>query len=117
MIRIWLIYIFNTFEFFERSDYASNESYLKNTSGINIDQSNSIRFETRRNKVTNFTEYYNLIYEYNNDCLKASLEYSKNYYSDRDLKPEDKLLFKIAIIPFANSYTSKAQSEWKKYFY
>ena len=102
---------FNTFEFFERSDYASNESYLKNTAGINIDQSNSIRFETRRNKVTNFTEYYNLIYEYSNDCLRASLEYNKNYYSDRDLKPEDNLLFKIAIIPFANSYTSKTTSE------
>ena len=108
---------FNNFEFFERSDFASNESYLKNTAGINIDESNSIKFETRRNKVTNFTEYYNLIYEYNNDCLRASLEYNKNYYSDRDLKPEDKLLFKIAIIPFASSYSSKISSEWKKYFY
>ena len=102
---------FNNFEFFERSDFASNESYLKNTTGINIDESNSIKFETRRNKVTNFTEYYNLIYEYNNDCLRASLEYNKNYYSDRDLKPEDKLLFKIAIIPFASSYSSKISSE------
>ena len=102
---------FNNFEFFERSDFASNESYMKNTTGINIDKSNSIKFETRRNKVTNFTEYYNLIYEYNNDCLKASLEYNKNYYSDRDLKPEDKLLFKIAIIPFASSYSSKISSE------
>ncbi len=95
---------FNTFEFFERSDFVSNESYFKNTTGFNIDQKNSIKFETRRNKVTNFTEYYNLIYEYKNDCLVASFEYNKNYYSDRDLKPEEKLLFKVAIIPFSNSY-------------
>ena len=87
---------FNTFEFFERSDNISNESYLINTAGINFDNRNSIKFQTRRNKVSNFTEYYNLIYEYQNDCLTASLEYNKNYYTDRDLQPEDKLFFKIS---------------------
>ena len=105
---------FNTFEFFERSDFVSNESYFKNTTGFNLDQKNSLKFETRRNKVTNFTEYYNLIYEYKNDCLVASVEYNKNYYSDRDLKPEEKLLFKVAIIPFSNSYKSNKSPEWKK---
>ena len=27
------------------------------------------------------------MYEYKNDCLAASVEYNKEYYSDRDVKP------------------------------
>ena len=48
------------------------------------------------------TEYYNLIYEYKNDCLIASLEYDKDYYTDADLKPEETLMFKITIVPFTS---------------
>jgi len=39
------------------------------------------------------------MYEYKNDCLAASIEYNKNYYSDRDLKPEESLMLKLKIIP------------------
>ena len=28
-----------------------------------------------------------------NDCLVASLEYNKDYYTDRDLKPNEELIF------------------------
>ena len=93
---------FNTFEYFERSDVAVKQSFYKNTTGLKLDEDNSIRFETRRNKTTNLTEYYNLIYEYKNDCLIASVEYDKNYYSDADLKPEETLLFKLTIVPFTS---------------
>ena len=46
------------------------------------------------------TEFYDLIYEYKNDCLVASLEYNKDYYSDVGLKPEEQLFFSITIMPF-----------------
>ena len=91
---------FNTFEYFERSDVAVKQSFYKNTTGVKLDDNNSIKFETRRNKTTDLTEYYNLIYEYQNDCLKASIEYDKNYYTDADIKPEETVLFKLTIIPF-----------------
>ena len=42
------------------------------------------------------------IYEYKNDCLIASIEYDKNYYTDADLKPEETLLFKLTIVPFTS---------------
>ena len=64
---------------------------------------NKLSYATRRNKKTKLTEFYSLIYEYQNDCLKASLEYNKDYYTDRDLRPEENLFFKITIIPFAES--------------
>ena len=41
-------------------------------------------------------DYYNLIYEYENDCLTAAIEYNKNYYSDGTLKPDENILFSIS---------------------
>ena len=53
--------------------------------------------------IFNFTtsfEYYKLIYEYKNDCLSASIEYNKNFYDDRDIKPEENIFLKLNIMPF-----------------
>ena len=35
------------------------------------------------------------MYQYRNDCLIASIEYNKDYYTDRDLKPDESCLFKL----------------------
>ena len=68
----------------------------------NFDRQNSILFNTRRNRKTDLTEFYNLIYEYKNDCLVAAIEYNKDYYQDRDLKPSEEIFFKITITPFTS---------------
>ena len=57
------------------------------------------------NKKTNLTEYYNMMYKYENDCLSASIEYRKNYYNDRDIKPEESIFLKISVIPFGETST------------
>ena len=31
----------------------------------------------------NLTEYYNLVYEYKNDCLTAGIKFNKSYYNDQ----------------------------------
>ena len=72
-----------------------------NTSKFNFDSNNSIGIGTSKNLDQNITNYYNLIYEYENDCLTAAIEYNKSYYTDGDLKPEENILFSIKIIPFA----------------
>ena len=46
---------------------------------ILINDSNNIAFSTRENKSSNLTEYYNLIYEYKNDCLTAALKFKKTF--------------------------------------
>ena len=38
-------------------------------------------------------------YEYKIDCLTAGIKYKKSYYSDRDIKPHENLLFTITLIP------------------
>ena len=89
-----------SFEFLEEDNYLSQDSYISNTTKFNFDNNKSLSFGTSKNLDKNITDYYNIIYEYQSDCLTAALEYNKNYYTDGDLKPEENLLFSIKIIPF-----------------
>ncbi len=93
------------FEYLNENNSDSKTSYLQNKTSYAFNEQNSIIFETRENKEKNFTEYYNLIYQYQNDCLTAGIEYNKEYYSDQDLKPSENLFFKISIIPFGGFNT------------
>ena len=98
-----------SFEFLQEDDEIGNESYLSNETSYNFNSTNSLKYRTRRNKKTDFTEFYNLIYEYKNDCLTASIQYNKDYYSDNDLKPTEELFFSISIIPLATLNTPSAR--------
>ena len=69
----------------------------------NVDKFNKLTFSTRENKTADLTEYYNLMYQYKNDCLAASVEYNKEYYEDRDIKPSENIFFKLTIIPFGEA--------------
>ncbi len=89
-----------SFEFLQEDNYLNQDSYLTNNTKFNFDSNNSIAFETSKNLDQNITNYYNLIYEYENDCLTAAIEYNKSYYTDGDLKPEENIMFLIKIIPF-----------------
>jgi LPS-assembly protein len=93
----------STFEYLNENNTSGKESYLSNKTTLNINGSSSFIFEGRENKKTKLTEYYNLIYQYRNDCLIAAIEYNKDYYSDRDLKPEENIFFKLTIIPFGQT--------------
>ena len=91
------------FDYLNENNTSSKNSYLTNDSTFFVDQSNSLSFSTRKNKTTDLTEYYNFMYQYKNDCLAASIEYNKDYYSDRELKPTESILFKLTIIPFGET--------------
>ena len=92
------------FDFLERKGIGS-ESYIANETKLTINRNSSIGFRTRKNKEKNLTEYYNLLYEYQNDCLIAGIEYKKDYYNDKSLKPEELLFFSITIMPFGKINT------------
>ena len=92
-----------SFEFLEENNLIGSETYIANKSRLNFSKDKSISFATRRNRKTNLTEYYDLMYEYKNDCLVAAIQYKKEFYNDRDLKPEEQLFFSISIIPFSET--------------
>ena len=88
------------FSYLNENNSILKNSYLQNETNFRINENNSLIFKTRENKEQSFTEFYNLIYQYQNDCLTAGIEYNKEYYNDQDLKPSENLFFKISIIPF-----------------
>jgi LPS-assembly protein len=93
-----------TFEFLNENNNLGNQSYLSNETSYNFGKNNILTYSVRKNKRTDLTEYYNLIYQYNNDCLKAGIEYNKQFYSHNDLgKPEERIYFTLTIIPFGKT--------------
>ena len=88
------------FNFLEERGVIGNSNLIDNTTVYNFNEYNSLTFGTRRNRELNLTEYYDLIYEFKNDCLVADIKYRKDYYSDADIKPKEELFFSITIVPF-----------------
>lgn len=87
--------------YLEENNNIGNEHIILNTFGYNIDDNNFLKFKTRRNKKINLTEFYDLIYEYKNDCLTAGINYKKTFYNDRDVKPSEDLMFTITLFPLS----------------
>lgn len=89
-----------SFEYINENDIKDKNSYFLGKFKYNFDKFNNINFSRRKNIEKDLTEYYKLIYEYKNDCLAASIEYNKNYYEDRDIRPEENIFLKLTIMPF-----------------
>jgi LPS-assembly protein len=88
-----------TFNFIEDRNELGSTHLISNTTEYKVNDNTSLKFSTRRNKKINLTEYYNLSYEYKNDCLTAALKFNKTFYQDKDLVPTEDLFFTITLIP------------------
>jgi LPS-assembly protein len=95
-----------SFEYSDEKNNLINESFTSNLSSFEIDKNNSIDFNVRRNNEKSATEFYNLIYNYKNDCLVASIKFNKEFYKDSDLKPEKEIFFTLSLIPFGGVTTA-----------
>ena len=89
------------FNFIKENGVMGDESIFENKTSYKFNESNSLNFSTRRNRKINLTEYYNLVYEYKNDCLVAGIKYNKTFYEDRELKPSENIFFSVTLIPLA----------------
>ena len=87
------------FHFHESNGKVGNSNYLSNETSFNLNDNNSLVFKTRRNRKISLTEYYDLVYEYQNDCLTAAIKYRKTYYQDRDITPKEDLFFTLTLFP------------------
>jgi len=94
--------IVTEFNFTEANGERGDESTFSTSMRYNFNDSNYLKFKTRRNRKINFTEYYDLVYEYKNDCLTAGIKYLKTYYSSGDLRPEQNLLFTVTLFPITS---------------
>ena len=88
------------FSYYSEDNDIGNKENLKNKSEFNIDNENKLSFEITKNLKEDFTQYYDLIYTYQTDCLSIDLNYNKSFYRDGNLEPNQSLSFLIKIIPF-----------------
>ncbi len=93
-------------KFIEENGKIGDANSIENTLKYNFDENNYLSFNTRRNRKISFTEYYNLIYEYKNDCLTAGIKYNKTYYQDRDLLPTENFMISITLFPLTTYETN-----------
>ena len=87
------------FNFIEENGKMGDTNVFESSLAYTLNDNNYLSFKTRRNRKLNLTEYYDLVYEYKNDCLTAGIKYKKSYYQDRDLKPTENLLFTLTLFP------------------
>ena len=88
------------FNYLQEKNHIGNKDYLKTKLAYNNSDKAIMSFETKRNLITNSSEFYNLSYEYINDCLRAGLVYRREFYNDSELEAENSLFFKITLTPF-----------------
>ena len=75
---------------------------MKAEINIGDNEGGMLSLKTKRNLITSSSEYYDLSYEYINDCLRAGLVYRREFYEDSELETENSLMFKITLIPFGD---------------
>ena len=99
------------FNFLETNGKIGQSNSIENLTEIKFDENNFFYFNTRKNRETNLTEYYDLIYEYKNDCLAANFKYKKTFYQDRDLIPNEQIFFSITLFPLS-TFEKKVSSTY-----
>ena len=90
------------FNYLQEKKHIGNQDYFNTKMNIKNKDQGMFSFETKRNLITDSSEFYNLSYEYINDCLRAGLVYRREFYNDSELEPENSLMFKITLTPFGS---------------
>ena len=89
--------------YYKKKIISGNNEYIVNQGfEVKAGERAKFSFENKRNLITDSAEFYDLSYEYINDCLRAGLVYRREFYDDSELEPENSLMFKITIVPFGD---------------
>ena len=89
-----------SFDYITANHEYGNSEDISNETIINFTDEHTLQFNTTKDLINDFTQYYRLAYKYETDCLLASLEYNKKFFRDGDLIPDESLYFLIRFIPF-----------------
>ena len=105
-IELGIIYPSTNFNlsYLEESKHIGNTKYIQTKAGFNLNDG-LISLGAKRNLLTNSAEFYDLSYEYINDCLTAGVAFRREFYRDRDVEPDDSLIFKVTFTPLGTITT------------
>ena len=90
-----------TFNYITENHELGNSELISNNTEIKFDDEQLLKFNITKDLKDDFTQSYSLAYKYETDCLSASFEYEKKFFSDGGLLPDESLFFLIKFIPFA----------------
>ena len=88
--------------YLQEKEHIGNQEYIKSDIELINGKYGLFSAGTKRNLITNSAEYYNLSYEYINDCLRAGIVYRREFYNDSEIEPENSLMFKVTLTPFGD---------------
>jgi len=91
--------------YLEEQNHIGDEHYVNTGINLNLNDSSSLKFGTKKNFKTNSTELYDISYRYEMDCLAAGLVYRREYYVDNDVEQKNTLMFTITFVPFGGVKT------------
>jgi LPS-assembly protein len=95
------------FDYLEEDINSNKKEYFNSSFAIKSRDDGLFTLSTKRNLITNSSEFYKLSYEYINDCLRAGLVYRREFYEDSELEPENSLMFTITLSPFGSLSSPK----------
>ena len=90
------------FNYLEEEKKLNENEYIKTSLEYKKGENGVFTFANKRNLITNSSEFYDLSYEYLNDCLRAGLFYRREFYNDSEIEAENSLMFKITISSFGS---------------
>ena len=92
-------------KYLQERNHVGNQEFIESGIDLKLNNSTELSVTSKRNLLSSSAEFYNLSYNYINDCLKAGIAYRREFYTDRDIEPANTLMFTISIRPFADINT------------
>jgi LPS-assembly protein len=89
--------------YLEQRNHVGNENYINSGITLAVNENSKLGFSTKKNFKTDSTEFYNINYQYEIDCLTAGLEFNREFYADKDIEQKDTLMFVIKFVPFTGA--------------
>ena len=97
--------LYSSFTFEEKNNYIGDETSIQFDVKKLFHENYYFSFNGKRNLQTNSSEFHNLSINFENDCLTSALTLSREFYTDRDIKPAKTLIFSIIIKPFSDDFS------------
>ncbi len=91
---------YNNFSYYSEHNDLPDVENVKNISKFKFNEENKLTFEISKDLNENFTQYYDLIYSYETDCISLNFSFNKSFYNDGSLEPNKSLSFLVKIVPF-----------------
>ena len=89
--------LYSSITFEEKNKYIGDETSLMYDVKKLFHKNYYLRINGKNNLQTNSSEYNNLSLNFENDCLAASLTYSREFYYDEDINNSKSIIFSILI--------------------